>query len=249
MRRITPSFAAGCAALLAALPAVTRAQSPSRPDSVAADAAHAEIAAYLERIITGEMRDKSIPALSIALVDGSGSSGPAASASPTPRTMCPRRPRRSTASARSRSCSPTSAVMQLVEQGALDLDAPVHDATCPTSQPRNPFGTPITLRQLMSHRSGLVREPPVGHYFDPTRRLARRDGREPRTRRRWSTRRGRRRSTPTPAIAVVGDVVEQVRQASRSRVSSQRACSSRSGMTRASFEPTPALAPASGRGG
>src|SRR5262249_10852730 len=27
---------------------------------------------------------------------------------------------------------------------------------------------PITLRQLMSHRSGLVREPPVGHYFDPT---------------------------------------------------------------------------------
>src|SRR5262249_50133687 len=24
------------------------------------------------------------------------------------------------------------------------------------------------LRQLMSHRSGLVRESPVGHYFDPT---------------------------------------------------------------------------------
>ena len=33
---------------------------------------------------------------------------------------------------------------------------------------RNPFGKPITLRELMSHRSGLVREPPVGHYFDST---------------------------------------------------------------------------------
>src|SRR5437870_5628290 len=33
--------------------------------------------------------------------------------------------------------------------------------------PHNPFGKPITLRQLMSHRSGLVREPAVGHYFDP----------------------------------------------------------------------------------
>ena len=34
--------------------------------------------------------------------------------------------------------------------------------------PKNPFGTPITLlRQLrMSHRSGLLREPPVGNYFE-----------------------------------------------------------------------------------
>src|SRR5262249_4110818 len=35
-------------------------------------------------------------------------------------------------------------------------------------QPKDPFSKPITLRQLMAHRSGLVREPPVGHYFDPT---------------------------------------------------------------------------------
>src|SRR5438093_1489039 len=26
---------------------------------------------------------------------------------------------------------------------------------------------PITLRMLMSHHSGLVREPPVGNYFEP----------------------------------------------------------------------------------
>ncbi|MCH2471297.1 MAG: beta-lactamase family protein, partial [Gemmatimonadetes bacterium] len=59
------------------------------------------------------------------------------------------------------------AIMQLVERGELDLDAPV-TTYLPDFAPENPFGTPITLRQLTSHRSGLVREPPVGHYFDPT---------------------------------------------------------------------------------
>ena len=58
------------------------------------------------------------------------------------------------------------AVMQLVEAGKLELDAPVQNYL-PSFRPHNPFGKPITLRQLMSHRSGLVREPPVGHYFDP----------------------------------------------------------------------------------
>ncbi|MCH2180434.1 MAG: serine hydrolase [Mariniblastus sp.] len=59
------------------------------------------------------------------------------------------------------------AVMQLVEQGKLDLDADVR-TYLPGFQPKNGSGKPITLRQLMSHRSGLVREPPVGHYFDAT---------------------------------------------------------------------------------
>jgi len=38
----------------------------------------------------------------------------------------------------------------------------------PDFQPQNPTDKPITLRQLMSHRSGLVREPPLGSYFDAT---------------------------------------------------------------------------------
>lgn len=59
------------------------------------------------------------------------------------------------------------AVMQLVEKGELDIDAPVQDIL-PDFHPENPFDKTITLRQLMSHRSGLVREPPVGNYFDPT---------------------------------------------------------------------------------
>ncbi len=58
------------------------------------------------------------------------------------------------------------AVMQLVEQGKLSLDAPVSDVI-PEFHPKQKDGEPaITLRMLMSHRSGLVREPPKGNYFD-----------------------------------------------------------------------------------
>lgn len=60
-----------------------------------------------------------------------------------------------------------TAIMQLVEKGEIDLDAPI-TRYLPDFHPTNPFGKPITLRELMSHRSGLVREPPVGHYFDST---------------------------------------------------------------------------------
>ncbi len=57
------------------------------------------------------------------------------------------------------------AVMQLVERGEIDLDAPV-STYIPDFLPNNATGKEITLRQLMSHRSGLIREPRVGHYFD-----------------------------------------------------------------------------------
>ncbi len=59
------------------------------------------------------------------------------------------------------------AVMQRVEAGDLDLDAPITDYL-PEFRPHNPFDAPITLRQLMCHRAGLVREPPIGNYFDDT---------------------------------------------------------------------------------
>jgi D-alanyl-D-alanine dipeptidase/CubicO group peptidase (beta-lactamase class C family) len=58
-------------------------------------------------------------------------------------------------------------VMRLVAEGKLDLDVDVRKYL-PEFAPHNPFGVPITLRQLMSHQSGLVRESPVGHYFDDT---------------------------------------------------------------------------------
>src|SRR5205814_1331200 len=59
------------------------------------------------------------------------------------------------------------AIMQLVERGELNLDAPIADYL-PNFHPHNSFGTPITLRELMSHRSGLLREPPIGNYFETT---------------------------------------------------------------------------------
>jgi CubicO group peptidase (beta-lactamase class C family)/D-alanyl-D-alanine dipeptidase len=58
------------------------------------------------------------------------------------------------------------AVMQLVEQKRLDLGDPV-SALLPEFAPKNSFKTEITLRHLITHQSGLVREPPIGHYFDP----------------------------------------------------------------------------------
>lgn len=58
------------------------------------------------------------------------------------------------------------AVVQLAEEGKLDLDAPIQNYL-PSFQPKNLFGVTQTLRQMMTHRSGLVRESPVGNYFDP----------------------------------------------------------------------------------
>ncbi len=58
-----------------------------------------------------------------------------------------------------------TAVMVLVEQGRLDLDVPVRQCL-PEFTPTNPVGGEMTLRILMGHCGGVVRESPVGHYFD-----------------------------------------------------------------------------------
>lgn len=58
-----------------------------------------------------------------------------------------------------------TAAMVLVERGVLKLDEPVQ-TYLPEFAPKNPFGKPVTLRNLMGHRAGIVRESPVGHYFD-----------------------------------------------------------------------------------
>jgi serine beta-lactamase-like protein LACTB len=57
--------------------------------------------------------------------------------------------------------------MLFVEMGLIDLDAPIQDYL-PEFQPVNKSGKKITLRQMLSHRSGIVREGPVGNYFDDT---------------------------------------------------------------------------------
>ncbi|MCB1024265.1 MAG: serine hydrolase [Acidobacteria bacterium] len=119
----------------------------------------------LDAFVESEIKDKNLPGFAILLVDdqkvvwqkGYGFSDPDAKTPITPETIF-----------RVGSVSKLFtdiAVMQLVEKRKLDLDAPV-TRYLPDFQPRNSYKKPITLRQLMSHRSGLVREPPVGSYFD-----------------------------------------------------------------------------------
>ncbi len=125
------------------------------------------VIAMLEPFIEREMANNGLPAVSIALVDdqkvvwskGFGFADPAKKIPATAETVY-----------RVGSVSKLFtdiAVMQLVEKGVLDLDAPV-TRYLSAFRPKDPFGKPVTLRQMMSHRSGLVREPPVGSYFDPT---------------------------------------------------------------------------------
>jgi CubicO group peptidase (beta-lactamase class C family)/D-alanyl-D-alanine dipeptidase len=138
-----------------------------RATTITPDSTYADVASFLERVIDTEMRDKDLPAVSIALVDGDrivwargfGEADPVRHVPATAETVY-----------RVGSVSKLFTdigIMQLVEQRRVDLDAPV-SRYIPDFHPTNPFGIPITLRQLTSHRSGLVREPPVGHYFDST---------------------------------------------------------------------------------
>jgi serine beta-lactamase-like protein LACTB len=121
----------------------------------------------LDGFIKHEVANKRLPAMSIALVDGQeivwaagfGQARPQAKVAATADTVY-----------RVGSVSKLFtdiAVMQLVEKGELDLDAPVTQYL-PDFRPENTYEKPVTLRHLMAHRAGLVREPPVGHYFDST---------------------------------------------------------------------------------
>src|SRR5687767_8963376 len=161
---VSRSVRACSAVLLLVAPAKVEAQPVQ--DSVPAASRYAAAAATLARFVAREMADKNLPALSIALVEdqqvvwarGFGLANPRDSIPATARTVY-----------RVGSVSKLFTdigVMQLVEQGTLDLDAPV-TRYLPGFRPLGTT-TPITLRQLMAHRAGLVREPPVGHYFDNT---------------------------------------------------------------------------------
>lgn len=151
------------ALLLAGVCSVLRAQS----GDVAPRRDYAAVARALEPFIQHELTDKQLPAISVALVDdqqivwarGFGLADPDKKIAATANTIY-----------RVGSVSKLFTdigIMQLAERGELSLDAPITDYL-PDFQPTNKFRKPITLRELMSHRSGLVREPPVGHYYDPT---------------------------------------------------------------------------------
>src|SRR5262249_9911659 len=135
--------------------------------SIAPPEKYAACIEALDRFIAHEVSSKGLPGLSIALVDdqtivwakGFGFADAGSKVPATAETVY-----------RVGSVSKLFTdigIMQLVEGGELDLDAPV-GKYLPEFKPANSSGKKITLRQLTSHRAGLVREPPVGHYFDPT---------------------------------------------------------------------------------
>jgi len=129
--------------------------------------AYREVVEKLKAYIEYEMEDKDLPSFSIVLVDdqdivwaeGFGLEDPEAGKPATAQTVY-----------RIGSVSKLFTdigIMQLVEKGKIDLDVPI-TTYLPDFQPRNPYNKPIILRQLMSHRSGLLRESLVGNYFDDT---------------------------------------------------------------------------------
>lgn len=128
---------------------------------------YSDVVSLLKRFIEKELTDKQLPAISVAIVDdqqivwaeGFGFADPKNKIAATAETTY-----------RIGSVSKLFTdigIMQLVERGELNLDAPVTDYL-PDFHPKNRFGKPVTLRELMCHRSGMLREPPVGNYFDPT---------------------------------------------------------------------------------
>jgi CubicO group peptidase (beta-lactamase class C family)/D-alanyl-D-alanine dipeptidase len=128
---------------------------------------YADAVAKLTALVEREAKDKKIPAMSIALVDdqrviwskGFGKQDRDGKVAATDQTIY-----------RVGSVSKLFtdiAIMQLVEEGKIDLDAAVTNYLPDFKPATKPEQKPITLRMLMSHRSGLIRESPVGNYFDP----------------------------------------------------------------------------------
>jgi CubicO group peptidase (beta-lactamase class C family)/D-alanyl-D-alanine dipeptidase len=131
----------------------------------------------LEAFINREVENKRLPALSIALIDDQSTVWAKGFGYANPKSKTP-----ATAATVYRVGSVSKlftdiAIMRLVEEGKLDLDAPVAkylpdfkpDVPLRESKEIRPtLHKAITLRHLMTHRSGLVREPPVGNYFDPS---------------------------------------------------------------------------------
>ncbi len=155
-------------ALAACDPGSPRAGS-SAPDAYQAEVAprpeYAQVAAALQAMIEREREQKDLRAVSIAITDAQGVAWAAGFGEQAPGV-----PADAETVYRVGSVSKLFtdiAVMQLAERGEVEIDAPVTNYL-PSFAPNNPWDAPITLRQLMSHRSGLIREPPAGHYFDDT---------------------------------------------------------------------------------
>jgi serine beta-lactamase-like protein LACTB len=131
------------------------------------------------------------------------------------------------------------ALMQLVEKGQLDLDAPVKSYVEAFAPKLKPEHKAITPRMLMTHRSGLVREPPVGHYFDPTepalmKTVLSLNGLEP------TDPPGEQVKYSNAAVSVAGYLLQK-RVGERFEPYVQRELLDKLGMSNSSFDQTPAV--------
>ncbi|MFJ7146454.1 serine hydrolase domain-containing protein [Pseudomonas protegens] len=134
------------------------------PPPVIAPGDYASIIGYLKQYIPREMAEHQVPGLSIALVDGQeliwargfGFADKARGLQVTENTAF-------RAGALSQLLTAT-AVMQLVEQGRLQLDAPLQDSLkefyvrSRFHQDQNAADQAVTLRRLLSHQAGMPAE-------------------------------------------------------------------------------------------
>jgi len=160
-------IAAVCVFLMAGFLPVARGVQSEDPAESAAVTTGADLITHLRAAVAAEVSQKELPAFSISLVnggeviwaDGFGFQDAEQTIPATADTVY-----------RVGSVSKLFtdlAVMRCAERGEIDLDAPVSQYVT-RFEPRNQFDVPVTLRQMMSHQSGLVRESPIGNYFDPS---------------------------------------------------------------------------------
>ena len=141
-------------------------QAAPLPATVGPESGYQDLAARLSEFVAAEMEHKRIPALALALTDGDrivwargfGETQPGVPADAD--TLF-----------RVGSVSKLFTDIAVVAReaaGELDLDAEVSELLPGFAPAGVPEEGGVSLRRLMAHRAGLVREPPVGHYFDDT---------------------------------------------------------------------------------
>ena len=146
---------AGCGAADAPQPAV-----------IGPDPGYGGLASRVSDFVSAEMEHKRIPAVALAVTDGerivwARGFGEAQPGVPTDADTLFRVGSVS-------KLFTDIAVVARHKAGELDLDAEVSDFLPGFAPAGVPEEGGVTLRRLMAHRAGLVREPPVGHYFDDT---------------------------------------------------------------------------------
>jgi CubicO group peptidase (beta-lactamase class C family)/D-alanyl-D-alanine dipeptidase len=135
-------------------------------DTAAGDSAYQDVISKLDAAVRYEVEQKNLPAFSIAIVDDGKTVWSSGYGFQDADKKIPASANTIYRVGSISKLLTDISVMKLVDSGDIDLDEPV-TTYLPDFKPDNDSGTPITLRHLMTHRSGLVRESPVGHYFDP----------------------------------------------------------------------------------